>query len=55
MRELASTGVRFSVDSFGAGELSQATIHDLSRMPIAELKIDAALGELLPTLVPTPR
>jgi EAL domain-containing protein (putative c-di-GMP-specific phosphodiesterase class I) len=40
MRELASTGVRFSVDSFGAGELSQATIHDLSRMPIAELKID---------------
>jgi len=40
MRELASVGVRFSVDSFGAGELSQATIHDLGRMAIAELKID---------------
>ena len=39
MRELASAGVRFSVDSFG-GELSQATIYDLNRMPIAELKID---------------
>jgi EAL domain-containing protein (putative c-di-GMP-specific phosphodiesterase class I) len=40
MRELASVGVRFSVDSFGAGELSQATVYDLDRMPIAELKID---------------
>jgi EAL domain-containing protein (putative c-di-GMP-specific phosphodiesterase class I) len=40
MRELASAGVRFSVDSFGAGELSQATVYDLDRMPIAELKID---------------
>jgi EAL domain-containing protein (putative c-di-GMP-specific phosphodiesterase class I) len=39
MRELASVGVRFSVDSFGA-ELSQATLYDLNRLPLAELKID---------------
>ena len=40
MRELASIGVRFSVDSFCANELSQSTVWDLSRMPLAELKID---------------
>jgi EAL domain-containing protein (putative c-di-GMP-specific phosphodiesterase class I) len=39
MQELASVGVRFSVDSFGA-ELSQATVYDLGRLPIAELKLD---------------
>jgi EAL domain-containing protein (putative c-di-GMP-specific phosphodiesterase class I) len=39
MRELAAIGVRFSIDSFGS-ELSQATVYDLSRLPIAELKID---------------
>jgi EAL domain-containing protein (putative c-di-GMP-specific phosphodiesterase class I) len=43
MQELASMGVRFSVDSFGAAELSQATVYDLGRLPIAELKIDGAV------------
>jgi EAL domain-containing protein (putative c-di-GMP-specific phosphodiesterase class I) len=40
MKELASIGVRFSVDGFGAAELTQATVYDLGRLPIAELKID---------------
>jgi EAL domain-containing protein (putative c-di-GMP-specific phosphodiesterase class I) len=39
MQELASTGVRFSVDSFGS-EITQATMYDLDRLPIAELKLD---------------
>jgi len=39
MRELASIGVRFSIDSFGT-DLSQATVYDLNRLPVAELKID---------------
>ena len=43
MKELASIGVRFSVDSFGANELSQSTVWDLSRMPLAELKIDGSV------------
>jgi EAL domain-containing protein (putative c-di-GMP-specific phosphodiesterase class I) len=40
MKELASVGVRFSVDGFAAEELTQATVYDLGRLPIAEIKID---------------
>jgi EAL domain-containing protein (putative c-di-GMP-specific phosphodiesterase class I) len=43
MRELASIGVRFSIDSFCAHDLSQSTVWDLSRMPLAELKIDGSV------------
>jgi len=42
MQELAALGIRFSVDSFGA-ELSQATLYDLNRLPIAELKLDGPI------------
>ena len=42
MQELASTGVRFSVDSFG-NEITQATMYDLDRLPIAELKLDGSV------------
>jgi EAL domain-containing protein (putative c-di-GMP-specific phosphodiesterase class I) len=43
MNELASIGVRFSVDSFGAEEITQATAYDLGRLPIAELKLDGPI------------
>ncbi len=42
MEELRKLGVRFSADSFGT-EISQSTIYDIKRLPIAELKIDGAM------------
>jgi EAL domain-containing protein (putative c-di-GMP-specific phosphodiesterase class I) len=42
MKEIAALGVRFSVDSFGA-EITQATLYDLQRLPIGDLKIDGRI------------
>jgi EAL domain-containing protein (putative c-di-GMP-specific phosphodiesterase class I) len=39
MQELRKLGVRFSADSFGT-DISQSTIYDIGRLPIAELKVD---------------
>jgi EAL domain-containing protein (putative c-di-GMP-specific phosphodiesterase class I) len=36
---LRKLGVRFSADSFGT-DISQSTIYDIGRLPIAELKVD---------------
>jgi EAL domain-containing protein (putative c-di-GMP-specific phosphodiesterase class I) len=42
MEELRHIGVRFSADSFGS-DISQATVYDIGRLPIGELKVDGAM------------
>jgi EAL domain-containing protein (putative c-di-GMP-specific phosphodiesterase class I) len=42
MLELRELGARFSADSFGT-DISQSTIYDIGRLPIAELKVDGKI------------